>query len=229
MQGGYFGRGNFQQAGLTVVNQIVYELTSHEAAPAALKVHRKMLELVKKYNPRSVLEIGSGTGLLGAQIAATRIHYVGVEPVELQYKISMQNFPDLRVKHASCYDEPAELDLGVFDMVISNDVIEHLYAPRALVSFAKAHLAPGGKVITCTPDFGSYWKNIAYSLANRWDLVHSPLWDGGHIKFFSSKSLRRIFEESDFEEFSWHNVRNTNFLFNMSIVCICSLGKRTVS
>jgi 2-polyprenyl-6-hydroxyphenyl methylase/3-demethylubiquinone-9 3-methyltransferase len=138
----------------------------------------------------------------------------------------MERFPKLGVKLASCYDEPGELNLGVFDLVISNDVIEHLYAPRKLVSFAKAHLTPGGRVITCTPDFGSYWKNVAYSMANRWDLVHSPLWDGGHIKFFSSKSLRRLFEEGGFGEFSWDNVRNTNFLFNMSIVCICSLNKQ---
>lgn len=91
--------------------------------------------------------------------------------------------------------------------------------------FARALVKPGGKVITCTPDFGSYWKNIAYSLANKWDLVHSPLWDGGHIKFFSLRSLHRLFKEGGFHEFQWDHVRNINLpIFKMSIICICTPG-----
>ncbi len=205
------------------MSDIAYAVTSHEAAPAALKVHRAMLDLVRRYRPESVIEIGSGTGLLGAQIVAEGIEYRGIEPEAEQYRVCKQKFPNLNVLQASCYDDPDQLRLGRAEVVISNDVIEHLYAPRKLVGFARAHLEPGGKVITCTPDFGSYLKNIAYSLANRWDRVHSPLWDGGHIKFFSRRSLRAIFEEGGFGEFAWYNVRDLHGLFTMSIVCVCSL------
>jgi len=203
--------------------EIVYAISNSEAAPAARKVHRKMFELVERRQPRSVLEIGSGTGLLGAQIASSGIDYKGIEPVDSQFDISRQRFPNLNFTLASCYDDPKVLGLGRFDMVISNDVIEHLYVPRKLVTFAKAHLKPGGTVITCTPDFGSYIKNMAYSVANKWDYVHSPLWDGGHIKFFSRKTLRQLFEESGFGNFSWDYVRGTNMIFNMSIICTCAL------
>jgi hypothetical protein len=64
---------------------------------------------------------------------------------------------------------------------------------------------------------------MAYSVANKWDYVHSPLWDGGHIKFFSRKTLRQLFEESGFGNFSWDYVRGTNMIFNMSIICTCAL------
>jgi len=206
-----------------MTDKIVYTASSTEAAPEARKIHRKMLELIKQSCPASVFEIGSGRGLLGAEIAASGIKYSGIEPDEEQFKACQRNFPHLSVKRASCYENPTELDLGQFDLVISNDVIEHLYYPRKLVSFARSLVKPAGMVITCTPDFGSYWKNIAYSLTNKWDQVHSPLWEGGHIKFFSKNSLELIFKEGGFGNFSWESVRNINYpIFRMSIICTCS-------
>lgn len=203
---------------------IVYKVSSHTPTRELLKIHEKMYSLVKMYSPNSVLEIGSGIGVLGSRIEGLGIRYIGIEPDEEQHQLCRNNFPHLEVIKASCYEDPGNLGLGKFDMVISNDVIEHLYSPLELVRFKKAHLNPGGIVITATPNFGSYFKNLAYSIFNKWDQVHSPWWDGGHIKFFSKKSLQLLFEKEGFGNFSWHYVRNINYpIFVMTIVCLCSL------
>jgi hypothetical protein len=89
------------------------------------------------------------------------------------------------------------------------------------VSFAKAHVAENGAVITATPDYGNYLRNLALALFNRWDSHHSVLWDGGHIKFFSRASLRRIFAEQGFGNFEWDSIRSVRApMFPMSVVCI---------
>jgi SAM-dependent methyltransferase len=203
---------------------IVYKVSTHVPTRELLKIHDKMYSLVTAHSPKSVLEIGSGTGILGSRIEGSAIRYMGIEPDEEQHRLCRESFPHLEVRKASCYEDPERLGLGRFDMVISNDVVEHLYLPSELVRFKKAHLNPGGIAITATPNFGSYFKNLAYSIFNRWDQVHSPWWDGGHIKFFSKRSLRLLFENEGFGNFSWSHVRNINYpIFVMTIICTCSL------
>ncbi|HEY5552108.1 MAG TPA: hypothetical protein VIK52_09475 [Opitutaceae bacterium] len=41
-------------------------------------------------------------------------------------------------------------------------------------------------------------KNLVLSLTDRWDDHLSPFWDGGHIKFWSRKTLTRLLEEEGF-------------------------------
>jgi hypothetical protein len=37
------------------------------------------------------------------------------------------------------------------------------------------------------------------SLFNKWDSHHTPLWDGGHIKFCSKHTLSKLMQEEGFE------------------------------
>ena len=201
-----------------------YKPSNYEPTLENIKIHRAIIDRIRMIKPRSVLEIGSGVGLMGEMIRHLDpgIRYVGVEPDDTQIGLAKSRCPELSFVAGSLYDDPVLLCLGKFDLVISTDVIEHLFLPRSLVTFAKAHLVPGGSVITCTPDFGSYWKNVLYSLFNKWDKVHSPLWDGGHIKFFSRDSMRQIFEEAGFVDFQWATVRNVNMpILPMSMICVC--------
>lgn len=50
-----------------------------------------------------------------------------------------------------------------------------------------------------TPYHG-YLKNLALALAGKWDDHLGPLWDGGHIKFFSKRTLRALLEEAGFQQ-----------------------------
>lgn len=54
-----------------------------------------------------------------------------------------------------------------FDLVVSTEVIEHLYPPELLVRFARESLDPGGRLIVTTPHHG-YWKNLALAATGKW-------------------------------------------------------------
>ena len=78
-------------------------------------------------------------------------------------------------------------------------MIEHLYSPRRkFVQRAEEALTPGGLCIVTTPYWG-YLKNVALALTNRTDRALTALWDGGHIKHWSYKTLRTLFQERNFE------------------------------
>ena len=169
-------------------------------------IHRHIERLVLNQKPSSVLEIGSGQGELGSRLAAKGIRYAGLEPVASELSVAEERFPELRFVRASCYDDPLPLNLGKFDLATSNDVIEHLYEPRVLVQFARAHLNPGGKIVCGTPDYGNYFRNLMLSVTNRWDAHHTTLWDGGHIKFFSRRTLGQLLAGGGFGNVEWHSL-----------------------
>jgi len=84
-----------------------------------------------------------------------------------------------------------------FDAVVSTEVIEHLFAPHLLLQFAAGTLKSGGYIVISTPYHG-YLKNLALSILDLWDKHHTPLWHGGHIKFWSKKTLSRLLHENGF-------------------------------
>lgn len=186
-------------------------------------IHGRILSVVLKCNPRSILEIGSGKGTLGARWSASGIRYVGLEPVASELEYAQQKHPDIQFLPGSCYDNPADLNLGKFDLACSNDVIEHLYEPRKLAEFSKAHLNPGGMIVCGTPHYGSYLRNLLISVTNRWDKHHTPLWEGGHIKFFSRNSLERLWAEAGFGEFTWGEIGSSIPFVPMYLYCTARL------
>lgn len=202
----------------------IYTADSYEPTRENKKIYAAILGWIDRLQPASVLEVGSGIGMLGDAIAGRGIRYAGLEPDATQLALCRERYPQLNVVEGSCYDVPEQFGLGMFDLVFSTDVIEHLFYPKRLLGFQKAHVLPGGHLLTCTPEFGNYWKNILYSLTGKWDLVHSPNWDGGHIKFYSRKSLQVIYAEQGFTELQWDTVHNVNIpVLPMSIICVGKL------
>ena len=91
----------------------------------------------------------------------------------------------------------AELRLEPFNLVVSMEVVEHVYSPRQWARGCYKALKPGGFLICSTPYHG-YLKNLALSLFNKWDSHWSPLYEGGHIKFWSRKTLTKLLSDAGF-------------------------------
>jgi 2-polyprenyl-6-hydroxyphenyl methylase/3-demethylubiquinone-9 3-methyltransferase len=72
--------------------------------------------------------------------------------------------------------------------VISLEVVEHVYAPRSFAATIFDLLEPGGIAVLSTPYHG-YLKNLAIAALNGFDKHVNPLWDYGHIKFWSQRTL----------------------------------------
>jgi SAM-dependent methyltransferase len=204
------------------VNSVIYGTpdVSSRAVRNARIIHERMLSVVLKCRPSSLLEIGAGQGTLGAAFVQRGIDYVGIEPIESECGEARRRHPAVHIIQASCYDDPDELRGRKFDLVYSNDIIEHLYEPRKLAAFSRSYLRPGGLIVCGTPHYGSYLRNLILSLTNRWDHHHNPLWDGGHIKFFSKTSLYQIWAEAGFADFEWGIIRSGRFpLVPMYLYC----------
>ena len=78
---------------------------------------------------------------------------------------------------------------------MSLEVVEHVYAPRDYARCVASLLQPRGLAIISTPYHG-YWKNLALALTGKLDGHFTALWDHGHIKFWSVRTLTQLLEET---------------------------------
>jgi 2-polyprenyl-3-methyl-5-hydroxy-6-metoxy-1,4-benzoquinol methylase len=173
----------------------------------------------------TICDLGCGNGYLASRLGALGYSVTGVDGSDRLLSIAQTHYKSDRVEFRHAFlgpDATARLgDRGPFDLVVSVDVVEHLYRPASLIETAAAILKPGGTLVLCTPYHG-YFKNLAVALLNRWDDHHHVHFDGGHIKFFSVRTLAALARPSfDVERFEFYG-RFAGFRKNM----ICIARKR---
>lgn len=179
-----------------------------------------ILQILKTSSAQRILDIGSGNGALANMLHSEGFYVSGVEYDIEGVKISQKLFPQINFYQAGVEDDPdkiLEAEREAFDCVVSTEVIEHLYSPHLLLSFAKSLLKPGGTLILSTPYHG-YLKNLAVSIFGKWDHHHNPLWYGGHIKFFSRATLTQLLTEGGYEVIDFIGAGRLPYLWKSMIL-----------
>ena len=212
----------------TTSNQYEYSHINANSEHHHAYILDPLFQLISKQKNNStvkltVLDLGCGNGSLSHQISQHGYEVVGVEDSASGVLFASQNFPECNFIQSSIYELPySELE-GKFDIVISAEVIEHLLYPRELIRAAKKCLKPGGKLIITTPYHG-YWKNLTLALLGKTDRHFSPLWDGGHIKFFSVKTLNQLLAEEGCEEIKFKFAGRLPYLWK-SMLCSSTVSQ----
>lgn len=178
------------------------------------------------HSGQRILDLGCGNGSLTHTIAQQGYDIVGIEASSQGIAVARQNFPACRFMQARIADLPTPEFQNAFDIVISVEVIEHLLYPRELVRVARQCLKPGGTLILTTPYHG-YLKNVMLAVSGKMDQHFTSLWDGGHIKFFSVASLRKLLEEENFTNLSFKFAGRVPYLWK-SMLCAGVLCENSV-
>jgi SAM-dependent methyltransferase len=166
----------------------------------------------------SVLDAGCGNGFIAAQIAKLGHQVTAIDSAEDGVQLARAAHPSVHYEIASVYDELTSLmPPGGWDVIVSCEVIEHLYRPLAFLRNMNRHLRPNGCIILTTPYHG-YLKNLAISLADGWDWHHTALVEGGHVKFFSQDTLSEALSAAGFARPIFRNAGRLP-LFWKSMVC----------
>ncbi len=200
----------------------VYQVEKQEPNNFSARILKKVERDVLSYKPKRVLDIGCGTGALCGSLVQAGVETVGCDPTLETIEFATKQYPGATFKGISIYDAVEKItpSLGLFDVIVSTEVIEHLYLPHILIQFAKKHLSPNGVLILSTPDYGSYIRNLAISLCGRWDHHFAPLWQGGHVKFWSKKTVKDLLYSEGFKPIRWDGVRSKRMpIWNISLIC----------
>ena len=151
-----------------------------------------------------VLDAGCGDGNFTASLAEAGFEMFGIDSSEGGIAKAKSRYPDIHFVQGTVYDDLA-LRCGVtsFDAVVSVEVIEHLFSPQRFVQQVHAALRPDGLFIVTTPYWG-YLKNVLLALSNRIDRALTALWEGGHIKHWSYKTITQLLESNGFRCVAFH-------------------------
>jgi 2-polyprenyl-6-hydroxyphenyl methylase/3-demethylubiquinone-9 3-methyltransferase len=122
---------------------------------------------------------------------------VGVDPSVEGVSQAHAAYPELSVHAGSAYDDLAAR-YGSFPVVVSLDVVEHCFLPRNYARTLFSLVQEGGIAVLSTPYHG-YWKNLALALTGAMDRHFTALWDYGHIKFWSIRTLRTLLQDAGFK------------------------------
>lgn len=147
-----------------------------------------------------LVDVGCGTGLLQRYLETLGwAETVGIEP---------SGDPTGREKLGlQIFNEPVDSFLGRpgraggFDVAVANHVIEHCYAPGALVRQLRDLLRPGGHVLIATPNIRGLsmrWKTLLSGLgwkARPFRHLDYPK----HLVLFDPRNLARLVRDAGFE------------------------------
>lgn len=94
-----------------------------------------------------------------------------------------------------------QLPKNHFDVVIFNDVLEHMYSPWDTIEMVKMLLSPTGILVSSIPNF-RYIGNLITEVIFEGEFRYKPeggILDDTHIRFFTTKSICRMFHEQGYE------------------------------
>ena len=140
-----------------------------------------------------VFDLGCGNGAFARHLGTLGYQVLGVDPSETGIAQAKSENPSIKLEVGSAYD-PLARRYGTFKAVVSLEVVEHVYSPRGYARCVADLLEPGGIAIISTP-YHSYLKNLVLALSGKMDAHFTALWDNGHIKFWSVKTLTELFAE----------------------------------
>lgn len=168
-----------------------------------------------------VVDVGCGNGSFLARFRDRGWLLYGSDLSSTGIALGRKNYPEITffLADAEKKFEDFAARYGQADVIISTEVIEHLYAPRDFLRGCFSLLKPGGRLVISTPYHG-YLKNVALALTNSMDKHYTVLRDHGHIKFFSRNTISKVIAEAGFTDIQFAGAGRFPYLWK-SMVLSC--------
>src|SRR3989338_3372533 len=157
----------------------------------------RILDKLIPDNTKTVLDIGCGSGDLARILQAKDKIVSGVDISPIALNMARPYLNDLFCFDIQLNEWPAELMEQKFDLIVASEVIEHIFQPSSFLEKAKSLIGKGGCLVITTPNF-LFWKNRFKMLFGKFRYEQKGLLDFGHIRFFTLKTAREIFDKTDF-------------------------------
>ena len=170
------------------------------APPRAEYYQNERLEMLQFLppDPRRLVDVGCGNGLFGAAVKARypECETWGVELMaDAAQKAALRNDRIIQ----SHFETADELPEAHFDVVVMNDVLEHMPWPEPALARAKHILRPGGSLILSLPNVQFLLNVLDLVKRNDWEYQDWGILDRTHFRFYTTKSAARLLERNGFQ------------------------------
>ena len=162
----------------------------------------KLLQAIVKngQNSGTILDVGCAHGWFLEAAKNNGFEVLGIEPDLNVYKATSER--GLPVRQGFF---PGALSANEkFDVIVFNDVFEHIPDVEAVLAGCRAHLNAGGMLVLNLPSSQGVFYKLARLLSRLgFNGFFERLWQKGlpspHLHYFNSKNLHRLLQDNDFE------------------------------
>lgn len=182
-----------------------------------------MLPVLPNFYSR-VLEVGCGEGNFRENLSLKH-EYWGIEPVK---SACMNAVKKLDRALNGTYEETCDqVPDHSFDLIICNDVIEHMDDYNRFLQSIKSKMKSGGCLVASIPNV-RYLGNLSELLIRKdWQYKDEGILDRTHLRFFTQKSIYRMLAANGYEveQFIginpyWNNSRIRHYLAQVAILLL---------
>lgn len=157
---------------------------------------RPDIEALVPPRTQALLDVGCGTGRLGASLKALGVpRVVGVELNPVAADEARAALDEVVV--ADVEQEELPFEDATFDCIVYGDILEHLTDPWTTLARQRRLLSPAGAVIVSIPNV-AYWRNVLNVARGRWDYTASGPLDGTHLRFFTWTGIEQLLDQAGY-------------------------------
>jgi len=166
----------------------------------------RRLDLIRRYVPlegRRILDIGCGIGTYVTKLLQFSDEVFGVDIDEHKVEIAARSLSNIAHAPAECLPYPD----NYFDVILLNEVIEHVESDRNTIHEAYRCLRPGGSIIIFAPNRLYLFETHGFFLGKRFVFRLLPLVNYTpdvirnvfchHVRIYTQRGVRRLFAKLD--------------------------------
>ncbi len=185
------------------------------------RVNRDLLALIPP-DAKVVLEIGCGAGALceayrrvNPGVAWWGVDNNGdaVKEAKKPGRCTDVYCWDVESRKDTFYDDDTGIfpsaDLARVDCFVLGDVLEHLKDPWTTLRRYVNAIAPGAQVLASIPNM-QHFSAIYHLLIGEWPRADEGLFDRTHLRWFTLKSIREMFDEAGLQILEVRGIRASN-------------------
>lgn len=147
---------------------------------------------------KRVIEIGCGTGVFST-VLNEGAEYWGVEPEINSFKIACELNKKGKFFNGFFSEIENEIPNNYFDVVICNDVIEHIPDYLGFLESIKGKMEKDAVLIASVPNVRYIFNLYELLVKKDWEYKDFGILDRTHYRFFTKKSIIRTFDAAGFE------------------------------
>lgn len=163
------------------------------------KLRPEMLQFMPQ-GVQNILVVGCGEGYFAKSIRDhlnSELEIWGIELMQEQ-GLKAKKYLD-KILIGKCEDRLNELPQHFFDAIFFNDVLEHLIDPYSVLSSCKQNLREKGVIISSIPNVRYHNTFMDLVLNKNWNYQSSGVLDKTHLRFFTKKSIKKMYEDLGYE------------------------------
>jgi methionine biosynthesis protein MetW len=178
-----------------MANDIMEELyVSKETNYFSLE--RQMFKDAILENNLNILDIGCGTGILGAYFKKNQnCNVTGIEINQNAFEAAKLNLDNVIKGNIETLELP--FNENFFDVIIMGDVLEHLVNPITTLLKIKPLLKKDGRILITVPNVRNWNVLIKLLFQDSWEYADWGILDYTHMRFFTLKSTNSILKKNN--------------------------------